>query len=404
MEGLGLGTLEFAVAHDGAIATVHKPIGVLGIPFLYENHEHAWRVYDSAWLKEFSDDMVKKAASACSTRRQRRAPFHQQRAADPRAVGHEGPQDPHPAEPGVQDPRRVAGASASAIPWPSCRPRFSRSRRRTGERRHQHPLPRASTSIRSMTLDGHVWSIHAYMVNERFYQGLNAAQKKAAEEATKKAIDIHRRMTADQDKQAKQILSKVGMEAPGAFGRAGRRIPQARAATGERAGREESASPTSTASSARLRRRRSNAGFCMTWINVTPFVAVALLGLAIWSVKAQGPAPCSNRASRSRTWWRRSPGCRSAWRSAATPLRSTRTARSTRRARRHRGRQAQRAFRNVPVEGRKARPAHGGSVLCQGSRGTARALRARCRRLQEDRRGAGKWERAARSRSTTRGR
>jgi TRAP-type C4-dicarboxylate transport system substrate-binding protein len=50
------------------------------------------------------------------------------------------------------------------------------------------------------------------MVNERFYQGLNAAQKKAVEEATKKAIDIHRRMTADQDKQAKQILTKVGME------------------------------------------------------------------------------------------------------------------------------------------------------------------------------------------------
>ena len=60
MEGLKLGTLEFAVAHDGAIATVHKAIGVLGIPFLYENHEHAWRVYDSGWLKEFSDDMVKK--------------------------------------------------------------------------------------------------------------------------------------------------------------------------------------------------------------------------------------------------------------------------------------------------------------------------------------------------------
>jgi C4-dicarboxylate-binding protein DctP len=59
MEGVKLGTLELAVAHDGAIATVYKPIGILGIPFLYDNHEHAWRVYDSAWLKGFSDDMVK---------------------------------------------------------------------------------------------------------------------------------------------------------------------------------------------------------------------------------------------------------------------------------------------------------------------------------------------------------
>ena len=58
MEGLKLGTLELAVAHDGAIATVHKPIGVLGIPFLYENHEHAWRVYDSKWKDDFSADVV----------------------------------------------------------------------------------------------------------------------------------------------------------------------------------------------------------------------------------------------------------------------------------------------------------------------------------------------------------
>ena len=60
MEGVKLGTLELAVAHDGAIATVYKQIGVLGIPFLYENHEHAWRVYDSKWKDDMSADMIKK--------------------------------------------------------------------------------------------------------------------------------------------------------------------------------------------------------------------------------------------------------------------------------------------------------------------------------------------------------
>ena len=60
MSGLRLGTLDMAVAHDGAIAVIYKPVGVLGIPFLYENHEHAWRVYDSPWLKGFSDDLIKK--------------------------------------------------------------------------------------------------------------------------------------------------------------------------------------------------------------------------------------------------------------------------------------------------------------------------------------------------------
>ena len=60
MEGLRLGTLEMAVAHDGAIAAIYKPVNVLGIPFLFKSHEHAWRVYDSKWGEEFSLDMVKK--------------------------------------------------------------------------------------------------------------------------------------------------------------------------------------------------------------------------------------------------------------------------------------------------------------------------------------------------------
>jgi TRAP-type C4-dicarboxylate transport system substrate-binding protein len=62
------------------------------------------------------------------------------------------------------------------------------------------------------TLDGHVWSIHAYMMNERFYQGLSSTEKKAVDEATNKAMAIHRRMTSDQDKNAKSILEKLGMQ------------------------------------------------------------------------------------------------------------------------------------------------------------------------------------------------
>jgi TRAP-type transport system periplasmic protein len=60
MEGLKLGTLEMAVAHDGAIASVYKGIAVLGIPFLYDSHQHAWRVYDSSFGTELGDDMLKR--------------------------------------------------------------------------------------------------------------------------------------------------------------------------------------------------------------------------------------------------------------------------------------------------------------------------------------------------------
>ena len=50
------------------------------------------------------------------------------------------------------------------------------------------------------------------MVNERFYQGLTAAERKAVDEGVGKAVAIHRKMTSDQDKNAKAILEKVGMQ------------------------------------------------------------------------------------------------------------------------------------------------------------------------------------------------
>jgi C4-dicarboxylate-binding protein DctP len=214
MEGLKLGTLELAVAHDGAIATVHKPIGVLGIPFLYDNHEHAWRVYDSPWLKEFSGDMVKKTG------------IRMLGLAD-NGVRHftnslrpiNSPADMKGMKIRIQ-PSPVfktlvesLGASASAIPWAEL-PTALQQKVVDGQENGVTNILAASLyqHQKYVTLDGHVWSVHAYMVNERFYQGLTATEKKAVEEGTKKAIAIHRKMTADQDRNAKQILGKVGMQ------------------------------------------------------------------------------------------------------------------------------------------------------------------------------------------------
>ena len=214
MEGLKLGTLELAVAHDGAIATVHKPIGVLGIPFLYDNHEHAWRVYDSPWLKEFSGDMIKKTG------------IRMLGLAD-NGVRHftnslrpiNSPADMKGMKIRIQ-PSPVfktlvesLGASASAIPWADL-PTALQQKVVDGQENGVTNILAASLyqHQKYVTLDGHVWSIHAYMVNERFYQGLSAAEKKAVEDGVKKAVAIHRKMTSDQDRNAKEILGKVGMQ------------------------------------------------------------------------------------------------------------------------------------------------------------------------------------------------
>lgn len=214
MEGVKLGTLELAVAHDGAIATVHKPIGVLGIPFLYENHEHAWRVYDSAWLKEFSDDMVKKqgirllglADNGVRHFTNSLRPIHT--PADMK--GMKVRIQPSPVFKTLVE---SLGASPSAIPWAEL-PAALQQKVVDGQENGVTNILAASLyqHQKYITLDGHVWSVHGYLINDRFYQSLTPTERAAVDEGTKKAIAIHRRMTAEQDRNAKPILGKVGME------------------------------------------------------------------------------------------------------------------------------------------------------------------------------------------------
>lgn len=214
MEGVKLGTLELAVAHDGAIATVHKPIGVLGIPFLFENHEHAWRVYDSAWREGFSNDMIKRTGIRLlgvadnGVRHFTNSLRPIQSPADMK--GMKIRIQPSPVFKALVE---SLGASASAIPWAEL-PTALQQKVVDGQENGVTNILAASLfqHQKFATLDGHVWSIHGYVINERFYQGLTAAERKAVDEGTAKAVAIHRKMTSDQDKNAKTILEKVGMQ------------------------------------------------------------------------------------------------------------------------------------------------------------------------------------------------
>ena len=63
-----------------------------------------------------------------------------------------------------------------------------------------------------VSLDGHVFSWHAYLMNDAFYEGLTDAEKKAVNQCVEIAKTIHRGMTAAQDANATKILSDLGME------------------------------------------------------------------------------------------------------------------------------------------------------------------------------------------------
>jgi C4-dicarboxylate-binding protein DctP len=105
------------------------------------------------------------------------------------------------------------GASPSAIPWAEL-PTALQQGVVDGQENGVTNIIAASLYQyqKYITLDGHVWSIHGYTINEKFYQSLTPTERKAVEDATKIATGIHRKMTSDQDKNAKEILTKLGMD------------------------------------------------------------------------------------------------------------------------------------------------------------------------------------------------
>jgi C4-dicarboxylate-binding protein DctP len=105
------------------------------------------------------------------------------------------------------------GASASAIPWAEL-PTALQGKVVDGQENSVTNILAASLYQyqKFITLDGHVYSIHAYMINDKFFQGLTKAQQKVVMDGTKIARDIHRKMTSDQDNAAKEILTRNGMQ------------------------------------------------------------------------------------------------------------------------------------------------------------------------------------------------
>ncbi|KAB2870298.1 MAG: DctP family TRAP transporter solute-binding subunit, partial [Burkholderiaceae bacterium] len=181
MEAVKLGTLEMAVAHDGAIATVYKPIGVLGIPFLYDSHEHAWRVYDSKWKDGFSADMIKKTGIRLLGLADNGV-RHFTNSAHPihTPADMKGLKIRIQPSPVFKTMVEALGASPSAIPWAEL-PTALEQKVVDGQENGVTNILAASLYQyqKYATLDGHVWSIHGYTMNERFYQGLTAVERKA---------------------------------------------------------------------------------------------------------------------------------------------------------------------------------------------------------------------------------
>ncbi len=214
LEGLRLGTLELAVVHDGGISSVYSPFDVFALPYIFPNHETAYKVLDGDFGKEFADAMLKETgirllAYADNGIRHFTNSKHLIKTPDD-LKGLKMRVQPAPVFISLME---SLGASPSAIDWGEL-PAALAQGTVDGQENGVTNIMAASLyqSQKYATLDGHVYSLHAYLMSDTFYQGLTDVEKKAVDTCVVEARDIHRNMTRATDLAAEKTLTDVGME------------------------------------------------------------------------------------------------------------------------------------------------------------------------------------------------
>lgn len=213
MEGLRLGTVEMGVVHDGGIPGVYKTFNVFGLPFVFDNHAHAYSVLDGKFGQEMAEDMRKRTGIRLMAYADNGIRHFTN---NKRAI--KSPDDMKGLKMRVQ-PSPVfvklmesLGASPTAIDWGELPAALAQG---TADGQENGVTNIMAASLfqhqKHITLDGHVYSLHAYLVSDRFFNGLTAIEKKAVTEGVEIAKKIHRDMTREQDLSAKKVLSEKGM-------------------------------------------------------------------------------------------------------------------------------------------------------------------------------------------------
>ncbi len=214
MEGLQLNTIQLGVVHDGPISAVYKPFAVLAIPYLFDDQAMAWAVVDGKFGDELAADMRKQTGIrllALADNGVRNFTNSKRVIASPNDM--QGLKIRVMTAPIWVKLVESLGASATPVPWPEL-PGALQQGVVDGQENGVTNIVNASLyqHQKHVSLDGHVFSWHAYMINEGFYSGLAGGEQKALNQCVEIAKVIHRGMTAAQDANATTILSEKGLQ------------------------------------------------------------------------------------------------------------------------------------------------------------------------------------------------
>lgn len=214
MEGLQLGTVQMAVIHDGPISATYKPFSVLALPYLFDDQAMAWSVMDGEFGDALFEDMREQTGIrgfGVADNGVRNFTNNVRPIAEPEDM--EGLKMRVMTAPVWVTLVESLGASATPVPWPEL-PGALQQGVVDGQENGVTNIVDASLyqHQKYVSLDGHVFSWHAYLMSDSFYEGLTESEQTAVNQCVEISKVIHRGMTAAQDANATAILSEKGME------------------------------------------------------------------------------------------------------------------------------------------------------------------------------------------------
>ncbi len=213
IEALQFGTVQMGVVHDGPISAVYKPFSVFAMPYLFDDQAMAWTIVDGPFGDALFEDMRDQTGIrvfGLADNGVRNFTNSVKPVAEPADM--EGMKIRVMTAPVWTKLVESLGASATPVPWPEL-PGALQQKVVDGQENGVTNILNASLYQHQdhVTLDGHVFSWHAYMMSDDFYSSLTDAEKTAINQCVEIAKVIHRGMTAAQDANAATILAGKGM-------------------------------------------------------------------------------------------------------------------------------------------------------------------------------------------------
>ena len=212
LEGLQLGTVEMTIASDGTLSNFVPEVGVLGIPFLLRDKDHARAVLDGEIGDEMLANFENAGLHALAWGEQGFRHITSNRGPIETPADLEGLKIRTMENPVHIEAFRALGAAPTPMAWPEVIGALQQG----AIDGQENPLSvivsaKLNEVQKNLTLDGHVYSSTIILVSPSLWGNLDDEQKAAFEKAADDAVVAMRAYVDEVDASGVAQMQEAGM-------------------------------------------------------------------------------------------------------------------------------------------------------------------------------------------------